>query len=177
MAKTKGLKYWKGKAWVQFSLYVRVRDAIRTTGDVVDCVCCSCGRIKPAFGRGCIQAGHLIPGRKNAVLFSEVGVNGQCGYCNGSNDVGGLKGNWPGYYEFMLKHYGQDVVNFLLMKAKQVHKYYPNELQELRDEYKRRYLQMLDSKQLLYGESYEDMCRSLVTSNDFTRWLQHARTG
>ena len=98
MAKKKkgSLSWWKQKAWDQFSLYVRVRDALRTTGDIHDCVCCSCGRVKPAFGRGCIQAGHFIPGRKNSVLFSEVGVHGQCSWCNGS-DLGGLKGNWPGY--------------------------------------------------------------------------------
>ena len=153
--KNKGIKYWKKKAWDQFSLYVRVRDAIRTTGGVVNCVCCSCGRVKKAFGVGCIQAGHFIPGRKNAVLFSEIGVHGQCSYCNGS-DFGGLKGNWPSYYEFMLKHYSQDVINDLLIVAKQVKKYSPVDLEEMRDEYRRRYLEMFSSGILIIGETYED---------------------
>jgi hypothetical protein len=48
--KVKGVKYWKGKAWHEFSKYVRVRDALRTTGGIEKCVCCSCGKIKPAFG-------------------------------------------------------------------------------------------------------------------------------
>jgi hypothetical protein len=151
----KGLSWWKKKAWDQFSLYIRVRDALRTTGGVVDCVCCSCGRVKPAFGKGCIQAGHFIPGRKNIVLFSEIGVHGQCSYCNGVV-LGGLKGNWPGYYEFMLKHYNQEVINHLLIQAKQVKKYTPIDLEEMRDDYKRRYTDMVSSGILVYGESYED---------------------
>lgn len=156
--KTKGVLYWKGKAWDEFSLYVRVRDAIRTTGRVENCVCCSCGKIYPAFGKGCLQAGHFIPGRKNAVLFSEIGVHGQCYMCNTR-----LKGNWPGYYDFMLRHYGQDVINNLLIEAKQVKKYRPFELEELRDEYKRKYLQMFENKELLYGESYEEILRTYNT--------------
>lgn len=170
MAKTKGVQYWKKRCWEQFSLYVRVRDALRTTGGIEQCVCCSCGKIKPAFGRGCIQAGHFIPGRKNSVLFSEIGVHGQCGYCNGS-ELGGLKGNWPGYYEFMLKHYNQSVINHLLVVAKQTRKYYPFELEEMRDEYKRKYSQMLDTKQLIYGESYDEKLRDYLIDDGYVDWL------
>jgi hypothetical protein len=101
-------------------------------------------------------------------LFSEIGVHGQCGYCNGSNNVGGLKGNWPGYYEFMLKHYGQEVINQLLIQAKQVKKLLPFELEEMRDEYKRRYLQMYEGKILLVGESYEEKLDAFVTANSLS---------
>lgn len=155
MAKAKGVKWWKKEAWCWFSKYIRVRDALRTTGGIEKCVCCSCGRVKTAFGVGCMQAGHFIPGRKNSVLFGEIGVHGQCSYCNGS-DLGGLKGNWPGYYEFMMKHYGQEVINELLIQSRQVKKYSPVELEEMKDEYKRRYLEMMASKQLIHGESYEE---------------------
>ncbi len=78
MAKIKGVKYWKKKAWVEFSKYVRLRDAIGTTGTRDWLNCCSCGRKYPAFGKGCAQAGHFIPGRSHALLFREKGVHGQC---------------------------------------------------------------------------------------------------
>ncbi|KKK53751.1 hypothetical protein LCGC14_3091650 [marine sediment metagenome] len=101
MAKTKGVKYWKSRAWNEFSKYVRLRDAIGTTGTKDWLICCSCGRKYPAFGKGCAQAGHFIPGRSHALLFREKGVHGQCYNCNQT-----LKGNWVEYEKFMRKKYG-----------------------------------------------------------------------
>ncbi len=93
MAKRKyTLTWWKGKAWEEFSKYIRIRDALRTTGTIENAVCCSCSKIYPSFGKGCLQAGHFIPGRRAAILFEETGVHGQCYWCNSNN---GLKGNWP----------------------------------------------------------------------------------
>ena len=66
------------KAWNAFSKYIRLSDAIKTTGNQDYCVCVTCGRTYPAFGLGCIQAGHFVPGRTNAILFDEECVRGQC---------------------------------------------------------------------------------------------------
>ena len=74
--------------------------------------CVTCPATLPAEH---MQAGHFIPGRKNAVLYSEMGVNPQCYRCNMI-----LKGNWPEYLKYMTHRYGQTVVNQLLQKSRQV---------------------------------------------------------
>ena len=145
--KTKGLTHWKGKTWEQFSRYVRVRDALRTTGTIEKGICCSCGKIYPAFGKGCYQAGHFIPGRGASVLFEETCVHGQCYNCNDR-----LKGNWPGYYEFMLKKYGQDEIDRLLALKKKVRKFTVGELELMRDQYKLMANWMLTNKMIWQGD-------------------------
>ena len=77
-SKKKGVKYWKKRAWDAFSKYIRLRDAIETTGTKETLLCCSCGKPYPAFGKGCAQAGHFVPGRTHSLLFRENGVSGQC---------------------------------------------------------------------------------------------------
>ena len=131
MAKTKGVRYWKGKAWDEFSKYIRVRDALRTTGKDDLVVCCTCGKTYPAFGKGCAQAGHFIPGRGNSILFDERGVHAQCYNCNHT-----LKGNWTEYLPYMKRRYGQDVVDELLAVKYRVRKFTPAELEKMRDDYK-----------------------------------------
>ena len=132
MAKKHGVKWWKKKAWDEFSIYIRLRDALLTTGRPDFLICCSCGKTYPAFGLGCAQAGHFVPGRRNAILFDEINVHGQCYNCNHT-----LKGNWPGYMSFMLQKYDQDAVDQLLRKNKTIRKYREPELEELRDKYRR----------------------------------------
>ena len=133
MAKTHGVRWWKKKAWDEFSIFIRLRDALNTTGRQDFLVCCSCGKTYPAFGKGCAQAGHFVPGRKNAILFDERNVHGQCYNCNHT-----LKGNWPGYMKFMLVRYGREIVDELLHLNKTVRKYGTVELEEMRDAYKKK---------------------------------------
>jgi hypothetical protein len=133
-AKKKGIKYWKGEAWDEFSKFIRLRDALRTTGTKDYLVCCSCGKQYPAFGVRCAQAGHFIAGRKNAILFDEKCCHGQCYNCNHT-----LKGNWPGYMEFMLNRYGRPTVDKLLRQNKSVVKFTVSDLMDKRSLYKSRY--------------------------------------
>ncbi len=146
MVKTKGVNYWKKRTWAEFRKYIRLRDALRTTGKPDNLVCCSCGKIYPSFGIGCAQAGHFIPGRKNSILFGETCVHGQCYFCNSNQ---GLKGNWPGYYDFMLKTYGQDEIDRLLALRHEVRKFKTFELETMRDDYKQKYTWMKEHKRLL----------------------------
>lgn len=95
----------KKNAWTQFSKYIRLRDSLKTVGNITQCKCITCGRIFPTFGKGCIQAGHFIPGRHNVVLFNEEIIFGQCYSCNI-----GLKGNWVEYEKAMVEMYGRDKV-------------------------------------------------------------------
>jgi len=69
----------KDTAWRWFSKYIRLRDAIKTTGDVFYAKCITCGEILPIED---MDAGHGIPGRMNSVLFNEDLVHAQCRQCN-----------------------------------------------------------------------------------------------
>ena len=129
--KKKGIRYWKKKAWNEFSRYIRLRDALKTTGTQENVRCYTCRKTYPAFGAGCVQAGHFVPGRGNSILFDERGVHAQCYNCNVN-----LKGNWPEYMRYMLAEYGQEVVDELLHLKNQVKIYTPADLEGLRDKYK-----------------------------------------
>lgn len=100
------LKKSKAKAWRYFSEYIRLRDALATTGTPFACICCTCGKSVDLGVR--LHAGHFIPGRTNSVLFEEKNVHGQCMYCNTF-----LHGALDKYYVFMLKKYGQDEIDRL----------------------------------------------------------------
>ena len=94
----------KKQAWKFFSEYIRRRNADKN-GYIY---CCSCGKYihwKQS------QAGHWpsIDGRNNSILFSETGVNAQCGQCNTYKN-----GNPSGYDAFMRKKYGQKEMDRLL---------------------------------------------------------------
>ena len=80
MAKT--LKGPASTAWGAFAQWVRVRDCIETTGHPFVCICVSCDK---QFHISYIDAGHLIPGRSNGLLFQEELVHGQCRNCNRSS--------------------------------------------------------------------------------------------
>jgi len=124
----------KKKAWKQFSLYIRLRDSLKTIGNTTQCKCISCGAIKDTTGVGCIHAGHFIGGRYNAVLFHEELVHGQCYHCNV-----GLKGNWVPYERAMIKLYGREHVEELKLlgyKTKNHIKYTVNDYLEIEEKYK-----------------------------------------
>lgn len=121
----------KDKAWHEFSLYIRTRDSLKTTGSTEYCACVTCGRLYPRVGVGCIQAGHFIAGRTNAVLFSERGVNGQCYGCNT-----GKGGAHVEYFLWMEKNYGRGVIDELIQQSKGTVKYKAFDYDELARRYK-----------------------------------------
>ena len=100
-SKTHGVRWWKKKAWDEFSKYIRKRDALKNEDTGMYFKCCTCGKVYPAFGKGCGQAGHYVAGRKNSYLFEEHGCHAQCYNCNIN-----LKGNTILYRKFMIETYG-----------------------------------------------------------------------
>lgn len=64
----------KDKAWKAFSLYIRAKQALNGYNS-----CVTCGRRYPIKQ---LQAGHLVSGRTNSILFDERGVYPQCYRCN-----------------------------------------------------------------------------------------------
>lgn len=130
MKKKKDVRYWKKKAWTEFSKYIRLRDTISHN----HAICCTCNKPYPAFGVGCMQAGHYVAGRINAILFEEHGCHAQCYNCNIN-----LKGNTLNYREFMLRKYGvHETVRIESLRFKLI-KYSPAEFETIRDKYKAKY--------------------------------------
>ncbi len=98
---------WEKWLWPVFSKYIRLRDCLITTGTIWKGACVTCGKVY-RMGKQ-LQAGHFVPGRTRAILYDERGVHAQCYRCNRH-----LQGAWPPYYKFMLKVYGQKVVDELI---------------------------------------------------------------
>lgn len=94
----------KKKAWAAFSKYIRRRGAWERDGEWVNS-CVTCGQVRQIAGMGCLQAGHYIPGRGNAVMYEEDCVHPQCYVCNVRES-----GRWVEYDEFMIKTYGVERV-------------------------------------------------------------------
>lgn len=117
----------KKKASDWMSKYVRLRDSIEyceRIGEATDTgigECCTCGRIVNWKYKA--DAGHFIGkgmGGGSGVYFDERNVHLQCKSCNAFR-----QGHPLVYYDFMLKKYGQAVIDELRIKDKipQKHNY------------------------------------------------------
>ena len=97
-AKKETITYWRKKAWVVFSKWVRERDNYT-------CFCCG----KRAEGSG-MHGGHFLTGAScsPSLYFHEANVHAQC-YHDNIN----LSGNWPVYREKMIQKYGKEFVENL----------------------------------------------------------------
>lgn len=69
----------KATAWTWFAKYIKVRDALATTGTLERARCITCDREAPISS---MDAGHMIPGRTGGILFDESIVFAQCRECN-----------------------------------------------------------------------------------------------
>ena len=106
----------KKKVWsIAFSPYIRTRDCLKTTGCKDWGLCITCGK---RYHIKLLQAGHFIPGRHNANLFSEKGVHAQCYNCNIN-----LRGNTLEYRRQIIKLYGEGADTELEEEARQIRKY------------------------------------------------------
>lgn len=90
---------WKKEAWKHFSKWVKERDKY---------TCYTCGRYAEGAG---MHAGHFITGAAcpPSLYFDERNVHAQCYHDNVN-----LSGNWPAYYERMVKDYGEKEVEELM---------------------------------------------------------------
>ena len=92
--------------WNLCSRYVRLRDCISTTGTKEWGRCVTCGQL---FHISKLQAGHFTSGRTDAVLYETNGIHAQCCKCNVFRS-----GEWPIYYRYMQKEFGQDEIERLI---------------------------------------------------------------
>ena len=79
MAKSRSRKYQEECTWKAFANYIKMRDAIRSTGTLAEVECFTCGELLP---RGAAQAGHIISRSYQGALFNEKVVFAQCVHCN-----------------------------------------------------------------------------------------------
>ena len=93
-------------------------------------VCVTCGKLEHWKKS---HAGHFIPGRRMAVLFVEENVHPQCNRCNTY-----LSGNVTEYERFIVRTYGEEVLESLRKLRHSQHKYTREELADMRDGYKAR---------------------------------------
>ena len=89
----------KSELWPIFSKYIRTRDCLETTGCASFGLCITCSK---RYHIKLLQAGHFIPGRHNANLFSEKGTHAQCYNCNIN-----LRGNTLEYRRQVIRLYGE----------------------------------------------------------------------
>lgn len=116
-------------AWTWFSRYIRLRDCLRTMWrpDIGRCI--SCRRIITFKGN---DAGHWITIGNKATKFDEYNCYLQCASCNRFHE--GMK---PEMYAAMLLIHGQEVIDDLLRRSREIVRYVDYDL--LADEYRMKY--------------------------------------
>ena len=94
-----------------FSQYILLRDAIPPDREFVQC--CTCNKLMSRFAKGS-HAGHFRSkgkGGGSGVYFDERNVHAQCHDCNKWE-----QGNALEYHEFMVRKYGQEVIDDIRRK-------------------------------------------------------------
>lgn len=123
----KTVKKLKAEVWGVFSRYIRTRDCLETTGCASFGLCITCFK---KYHFKLLQAGHFIPGRHNANLFSEKGTHAQCYNCNIN-----LRGNTLEYRRQIIQLYGEGADVILEEMAREIRKFTREELVELKEYY------------------------------------------
>ena len=126
----------KLRAWYAFSKYIRLRDALRTTGTQTHVKCLTCGKL---LAISFCDAGHFVSRRHGATLFDERNVNTQCRYCNRF-----LDGNLLEYRRQIIRLYGEGVDTELEDKSKETHKFSVEDLTNIAECYKMKLKELLN---------------------------------
>lgn len=141
------------RLWDVFSLYTRLR--FSDDRGAVSCVTCG----KEFYFRK-IQAGHYRSRKCKYVKFSEFNVHPQCAGCNKY-----LKGNPIKYRKFLLKTYGEHIVNYI-EDAPDIYK---------RDRFAYQELTRLYFDKLIHLDNYHlDEGKFEKTHNKFLRLLKES---
>ena len=143
MKTKKTLSKVKKDLWTLFSIYVRMRDGLRTTGSTEWGLCVTCSK---RYHFKMLQAGHFVAGRHSSNLFSERGVNAQCYNCNIN-----LKGNTLEYRRKIIELYGEGADLELEAEARQIRKFVIPELEEMSVWYKERIEEMKQQNRIPLG--------------------------
>ena len=116
--KKKPIGSLKKKAWKVFSIWIRKRGSTTTWNR-----CVTCQKSLPIKS---LHAGHYLHGHSKATFMMEENVHCQCIKCNHF-----LSGNLLEYHSFMLKTYGESVIEQLKQKSKEIWKPSREQLEEI----------------------------------------------
>lgn len=109
-----------------YSLYIRQKYYDEFT-EYVSCVTCG----KTAHYKDGMQNGHYISRSHRSLRYDDLNCHVQCFRCNVK-----LKGNMPAYALFLIRTYGQGILEELEEKKSQTKQFTANELLELIQIYK-----------------------------------------
>lgn len=129
MAKSK-YQSAKQKSWAAFSKYIRLRDAVMTTGTTTHARCITCGKVYPIKE---MDAGHWIPRNRLSTFMDERNVHAQC---RGDNRFGG--GRTVEYQLALIALYGSDILERLTRQAQTSTKIRESDWRDMEKEYKER---------------------------------------
>jgi len=124
------------KADKEFSRYVKLNQCDNSGY----CTCCTCGR---TFLWTEIDAGHYVGRACIPLRYDEMNVHPQCKYCNRFRE--GMKDE---YALFLIKTYGEDILNELHQKKYSVGKLTHEDYQELYEMYKEKSNALQGEKEL-----------------------------
>lgn len=127
--KPKSAAQLKKKLWTVFSRYIRLRDAIKTTGDVDVVSCVTCHAVKDI--KSC-DAGHFFSRTHTSIMFDEKNVHAQCKKCNMPPNPG----EQYLYSKQIVVMYGEDELKRLEQERFNVKKYSTKELEQMILDYK-----------------------------------------
>ena len=119
-----------------FSQYIRLRDADQN--GYIRCI--SCGKI--VFWKEA-DNGHFINRKHMSLRFSETNCNAQCRSCNRFDE-----GNMTGYNLRMIKKYGQQTVDLLIISKNKANKISNIEYKILIKHYQQEVKRLLKEKNL-----------------------------
>jgi hypothetical protein len=125
----------KATAWKWFSLYIRLRDCLSTTGSAEWCICPTCGQ-RVAYED--IDAGHALGHRQGSVLFDESITYGQCRACNQAGD-----GEKQAFKAFLIRKYGAAWYEMKDDGKSQTVSYTEFEYRAIADKYRKAYKALL----------------------------------
>jgi hypothetical protein len=127
------LKKKNARKW--FNKYIRLRDAIKTTGNIRYCRCITCGE---TFPMSKIHCGHGIGGSTGAVLFDEKIANGQCYDCNVTHG-----GEYQKYKSVLIERHGEEWFDMKMQARKTPVTITEEEYGFIADEYRKKVNEIL----------------------------------
>lgn len=119
--KQKELKKLVEKADDAFQMMIRYRDNFK---------CITCGRQFPFGERTLLHAGHFISRVHKATRWDEQNVHAQCAKCNLMQSRGSIY-TIHAYEKALKSLYGEDIVEQLIQRSREVHKPSVIELEQI----------------------------------------------
>ena len=131
----KKLSWHKKKAWEALSKYIRLKYADKYGW----CTCYTCG--KRSHWKDGMQAGHLLDGRNNSILFQEDCIRVQCTGCNMFKS-----GNKEIYIPKYIDEEGREKYDKMVRLKNKTVKFTRKELDDMRADWKAKARELEDKK-------------------------------